>query len=243
MAKRCPTCGMVYSDNTQFCDQDATPLPDPLMTQVASGGGVRPLSSRKPMLVFLLVAVVVLVAAIGGAYFFSERHLQSGITVRLEGISLPRSPDSQNSGALSRFLQGVVGTAQAAMGNGDLVARLKIGNGTHFSGEVISASYTIHAGDRQIGVGSWTADPAAPVKFQPEQEVALNLPFRPDPSNTLSSGLDAMIGRDVPVTMQGAMQVKALFLTFTVPINARLVRQGEAPVGFINGATPETAAF
>ena len=242
MAKRCPTCGRVYSDNTKFCDQDATPLPDLLKTQIASGG-VRPSPSRRPMLVFLLVAVIVFVAAIGAAYFFSERHLQSGLTVRLEGISLPSSSDSQNSGALARFLQGVVGTAQAAMGSGDLVAQLKIGNGTYFSGEVVSASYTIHAGDRQIGVGAWAANPDTPVKFQSEQEVALNLPFRPDPSNTLSSGLDAVIGRDVPVTIKGTMQVKAMFLTFTIPIKARLARPGEAPVGYISGASPQNAAL
>lgn len=231
MPKRCPTCGQIYSDNTKFCDQDATPLSDPLATQITSGiGSQSALPSRKRMWVFLLAAFVIFMAALGGAYFFSERHLQSGITVTLEGISLPNSPDNQNSGFVGKVLRGVVGAAQAATGNGDLVAQLRIGNGTRFSGEIIAANYTIRAGDRQIGVGSWIADPAAPVTFQPEQGVALNLPFRPEPGNTISSGLDALVGKEVPVTMQGTMQVKALFLTFTVPINARLVRQSESPV-------------
>lgn len=228
MAKRCPACGQVYSDNTKFCDQDGTTLTDPLATQIPPPAALaRP--SRKRMVICLAAAAVVLAAAASVAYYLYQRHLQSSITITLTGIALPGSPDSQNSSAAARLLQGVIGAAQAAMGNGDLVALLKIGNGTRFSGEIVSASYTIHAADRQIGAGSWAIEgAAAPVKFQAGQEIALNLPFRPDPRNSVSSVLELAAGRDVPVKIRGTMKVKALFFTFTVPFDAQLVRPGES---------------
>ena len=207
MPKQCPQCRQFYGDQVKFCDLDGTPLP-------AAAGGATTNRARYRL---LALALLTLGAAAVAARYVYHQHLQARLTISFEDLS--PAPSEQGG-----WLRGAVGLAQAATGNGDLVARVRIANATLFAGSVTAAEYTLSAGAREIGKGAWTAG-NAPVAFQPGQSVALDLPFRLNPGNTVGSALDALTGKAVPITMRGEMRV-ASFIEFGIPFEVRLTPGG-----------------
>lgn len=229
MSKRCPKCGQIYSDRTKFCDQDGTTLTDSPSARAAPSAASRSSGGRKA--IWGMTAVIVLLVGAVAAYYLCRRHVESGVSVALTGISLPNSPSGKESGTAGKLLEDALGAAHAVFGIGDLMARLNVTNRTGFSGEIVSASYSIYAGERTIGAGSWSNAPGgAAVKFQAGQEVRLSVPFRPDSRSTLAGILELAAGRDSPVTMRGVIQVKTLFFTFGVPFDTPLLGPGGTPL-------------
>ena len=87
--------------------------------------------------------------------------MRGGVEVTVEDISIARQDEGDSNGVGS-IIDKVKGAAKAAMGKGDLTARLNVKNKTALSVYITAARYSIFMGDKEIGKGNWTATEGAP---------------------------------------------------------------------------------
>lgn len=225
MPKQCPQCLQVYGDHAKFCDRDgaildaASPEADPLATRI---GSRRHRARRRLPWIIIAAALLAVVAVAAPGYLWLRGNLQSRVAVSLEGITLTGGASPAQGDERPSLLGRIVDLAKVAAGSRDLAARVKIANSTIFSGAIKSATYTIMAGDGEIGRGSWDSS-ALPLKFKAGEEFNLDLPFRLDGGNVAASALDALSGQPTPVEMRGEMGVEVFAITFIIPFRARLV--------------------
>jgi hypothetical protein len=186
------------------------PMTDPIYTKL----GAR--RSGKLRWIIIASALFIIAAVSTAGYFRLRDYLQSRVSVSLQGMTL------SSGGERSSLFGRVVDLAKVAVGGSDLLAHVKINNSTAFSGALESATYTVMAGDKELGRGVWIpGDP--PVQFNAGEGFDLDLPFRLDSRNTVAGLLDAVSGQPIPVELRGEMGVRVFAITFTIPFRARLV--------------------
>jgi hypothetical protein len=229
MPKQCPQCLQIYGTQVKFCSRDGAVLIDAdAITQPATSSVTDQLATRigatPRKLRWIVIVVVLCVVAVGATagYLWLRDHLQSRVGVSLEGISLSSRTSPGQGSERPSLLGRIVDLAKVAIGSSDLAARVKINNSTAFSGALKSATYTIVAGDKELGRGVWNSG-GLPLKFNAGEQFDLDLPFRLDGRNTVGSLLDAVTGKPIPLELRGEMDVQVYAMTFTIPFRAHLV--------------------
>ncbi len=174
----------------------------------------------------LLVTGCVALALIAAVFALSY-YMRGGVEVAVEDISIARQ-DGEDSSGVGKILDKLKGAAKAAIGKGDLTARLSVRNNTALSVYITAARYSVFMGDKEIGKGNWTATEGAPAAFPSHEDVALELPLRLDSGSVIASIIESLQGRDASFRVEGELTISLALYNITVPFKASYA-QPEVP--------------
>jgi LEA14-like dessication related protein len=171
----------------------------------------------------LLFAALALGVALAASILALGAYMRGGVEVAVVDISIARQ-DSANAGAAGKVFESIVGAAKAAMGKGDVLARLKVRNNTSLSVYITAARYSVFIGDNEIGKGSWVATEGAPAAFRSREDVTLDLPIRLDNRSAFASLVESLQGKDASFRVEGDLTMSLALYSVTVPFKADYIQ-------------------